>query len=64
MAQSWDIPDSASNSCMKCNKKFDFINRKHHCRACGLLFCGNCSSKKIVILNNKSKNPERGIYHT
>ena len=31
---------------MVCSKKFGFgllFGRRHHCRACGNVFCGNCT---------------------
>jgi len=30
-----------------CEKPFTFLNRKHHCRFCGKIFCGDCSAKQI-----------------
>ena len=41
------LPDDASKGCVGCNKAFSFSRRKHHCRACGRLFCNDCSNKKI-----------------
>lgn len=29
------VPDSEAPNCMKCNQKFTFTKRRHHCRACG-----------------------------
>ena len=37
------IPDSASNSCQICHKKFSLFFRRHHCRGCGKLICSECS---------------------
>ncbi|KAI8849389.1 hypothetical protein BC829DRAFT_185940 [Chytridium lagenaria] len=36
-------PDSSSQTCDSCRSKFGLLTRRHHCRACGGLFCGACS---------------------
>tara|TARA_R110002050_G_scaffold3853_1_gene19806 strand:+ start:220 stop:1215 length:996 start_codon:yes stop_codon:yes gene_type:complete len=43
------IPDDASPKCLLCQKDFTFINRRHHCRACGRVVCGACSSKRLTL---------------
>ncbi|XP_029569198.1 zinc finger FYVE domain-containing protein 21 isoform X3 [Salmo trutta] len=39
------VPDKECPSCMQCDKKYDFLTRKHHCRRCGRCFCDKCCSK-------------------
>jgi SH3 domain-containing YSC84-like protein 1 len=36
--------------CYTCHEHFHpLLNRKHHCRYCGNVFCHNCTSKKALI---------------
>nr|CAB3252711.1 hepatocyte growth factor-regulated tyrosine kinase substrate L homolog [Phallusia mammillata] len=35
--------------CQKCKTEFSLVQRKHHCRACGGIFCDRCSSKQAII---------------
>jgi hypothetical protein len=59
------------SNCQLCNKSFDFsgkighyINKigcfsgKHHCRACGSVFCGDCCNKHLIIPNFIKKPKE------
>lgn len=36
-------------ACAGCNKKYTLINRKHHCRVCGLTYCTNCAPKIAIL---------------
>ncbi|XP_048829854.1 zinc finger FYVE domain-containing protein 1 isoform X2 [Brienomyrus brachyistius] len=46
-------PNSLILTCHKCSSVFQENDTKHHCRACGEGFCGDCSSKSRPV-------PERG----
>ncbi|KAJ8343662.1 hypothetical protein SKAU_G00309910 [Synaphobranchus kaupii] len=50
LAHSW-VPDSASSNCMRCDRKFTTMHRRHHCRKCGDLVCGSCSNQRFLIPN-------------
>lgn len=47
-SNSW-IPDEEISNCHQCNEYFTLVTRKHHCRACGYIFCANCSNQKLLI---------------
>eukprot|EP01095_Lingulamoeba_sp_RSL-Kostka_P008375 TRINITY_DN2781_c1_g1_i1.p1 TRINITY_DN2781_c1_g1~~TRINITY_DN2781_c1_g1_i1.p1 ORF type:complete len:604 (+),score=224.26 TRINITY_DN2781_c1_g1_i1:84-1895(+) len=53
------IPDEEANDCMACKKIFTFVNRRHHCRNCGGIFCGSCSGKRFPLLKDGSHKPVR-----
>lgn len=36
------VPDKDAPNCLLCNSKFNLINRRHHCRACGTVACSLC----------------------
>ncbi|NXN92751.1 ZFY16 protein, partial [Rhinopomastus cyanomelas] len=43
------VPDSEAPNCMNCQVKFTFTRRRHHCRACGKVFCGGCCKRKCKL---------------
>ncbi|KAL6104104.1 zfyve9 [Pungitius sinensis] len=43
------VPDSQAPVCMKCDVRFTFTKRRHHCRACGKVFCTTCCSLKCRL---------------
>ncbi|PBP26493.1 fyve domain containing protein [Diplocarpon rosae] len=42
-------PDAEVTLCPICGTQFSFFVRKHHCRKCGRVVCGNCSPHRITI---------------
>uniref|UniRef100_A0A8C1ZPQ8 Pleckstrin homology and FYVE domain containing 1 n=1 Tax=Cyprinus carpio TaxID=7962 RepID=A0A8C1ZPQ8_CYPCA len=53
-AATW-IPDMASAICMRCSKRFNVANRRHHCRKCGYIVCRACSKSRALIPNISSR---------
>lgn len=47
-------PDRDAQRCGKCEKSFSLVRRRHHCRACGDVFCSQCSSSRAPVPAYKS----------
>ncbi|XP_051876545.1 zinc finger FYVE domain-containing protein 16-like isoform X2 [Pristis pectinata] len=49
------IPDCEAPTCARCHARFTFTKRRHHCRACGKVFCAACCYQKCKLqyLENK-----------
>lgn len=43
------IPDDEAPRCMACNLQFTTFRRRHHCRNCGGVYCGVCSSASAPL---------------
>ncbi|KAK4471186.1 hypothetical protein MN116_004555 [Schistosoma mekongi] len=48
VAAQW-VKDESSTMCTNCCTEFTTLNRRHHCRACGKVFCGSCSAYKAPL---------------
>lgn len=42
--------DDAVESCPHCRATFNYLNKKHHCRLCGRVVCGNAATKCSDII--------------
>ena len=52
------VPDEHSQNCYNCGSKFfSLLNRKHHCRVCGNIFCKSCLETfwEITIYGEKKE---------
>jgi hypothetical protein len=58
---SW-VQDDAVFACFKCHAVFSLLVRKHHCRACGRIFCSACSSQRVVIPGDYEATPVAPTY--
>nr|XP_055041175.1 zinc finger FYVE domain-containing protein 9 isoform X3 [Misgurnus anguillicaudatus] len=54
-APQW-VPDCQAPACMKCGSKFSFTRRRHHCRACGKVFCVVCCDLKFKLTHLGGKD--------
>ena len=43
------IPDCRVRRCFACTVTFNLLKRKHHCRACGRVFCASCTSYRVEL---------------
>ena len=53
------VDSNLIHTCQNCDNTFGFLTRKHHCRACGGVFCGYCCNKYTEIPQNIIKMPEQ-----
>ena len=52
-------PDSATRCCMLCSTRFSLFRRRHHCRACGKVVCGPCSTGRAVLAHISTSKLQR-----
>ncbi|KAG7383972.1 GATOR complex protein depdc5 [Phytophthora boehmeriae] len=43
------VPKSSRSMCSNCKRNFRLWAGKHHCRLCGEIVCGACSTKRILF---------------
>lgn len=42
-------PDASASTCGACPTQFSFLERKHHCRRCGGIFCSSHSAYTVTL---------------
>lgn len=56
------IPDNMVTKCHACLNDFGLLNRKHHCRNCGNVFCYSCCNQMIMIPDYITDKPKAADY--
>ncbi|CAG8565108.1 14124_t:CDS:2 [Funneliformis caledonium] len=52
--------DEDVHECRRCQKKFNMIFRRHHCRRCGQVVCDKCSTARVMLpLNQVLTDPSQ-----
>lgn len=51
------VDSNIIHRCQYCDINFGFFTRKHHCRSCGGVFCGNCCNKFVIVPSEIIKKP-------
>ncbi|BGP18506.1 hypothetical protein JCM10213_002979 [Rhodosporidiobolus nylandii] len=51
-------PDETAEQCADpdCSQRFDLLNRRHHCRTCGDIFCAAHSSRSTLLWPSAEEN--------
>lgn len=49
------VPDAVAGSCTICRSVFKVYFRRHHCRRCGAVVCGNCSGKRSILFKDSGR---------
>lgn len=42
-------PDETATQCFDCSRQFMLFRRRHHCRVCGNVFCGDCTKYRGAV---------------
>jgi hypothetical protein len=43
------MPKEQAVACLRCERKFSLFRRRHHCRACGNVFCDDCTNHRALL---------------
>eukprot|EP00662_Eupelagonemidae_sp_cell21_P036303 gene36303-biopygen25158 len=45
--------------CPLCPARFGTLRRRHHCRRCGAVVCGRCSTTRVALHGLRGRPPHR-----
>ena len=48
LSNPWEF-DAQQAQCSSCGDHFHALNRRHHCRLCGKIFCHTCSDQRALL---------------
>lgn len=51
------MPDQSCRVCYECDSQFTIINRRHHCRLCGRVFCAKCTANSVPASSSDQRTP-------
>lgn len=57
-ADHW-VRDDTAPYCTQCQVRFTALERRHHCRECGAVFCGRCSRYEAPVRRLRALRPVR-----
>lgn len=58
------VDDNEVEFCTSCRQRFDWKRRRHHCRACGNIFCKVCSPHFVMLpLQWGIREPQRTCHN-
>uniref|UniRef100_A0A1D1XRI7 1-phosphatidylinositol-3-phosphate 5-kinase n=1 Tax=Anthurium amnicola TaxID=1678845 RepID=A0A1D1XRI7_9ARAE len=49
------MPDHSCRVCYECDSQFSILNRRHHCRFCGRVFCAKCTANFVPAPSDDPK---------
>lgn len=61
--QRWEDDESVI-ACNGCKEEFSLMFRRHHCRACGKIFCYNCAGNNVIIPKEMFEDLPKHPYYT
>lgn len=57
-------PDNEVSRCPVCQSRFGWLNRRHHCRRCGRVVCGECLEHMLLYPNPVQIRPDPAPFRT